>query len=65
MSHAKIQGQIMGRIVAVQKGSSEREKLLTYNRHRRIVTVSLSPSAAAAMSRSAVWRAKANALAVR
>ncbi len=65
MSHAKMQGQIIGRIAVAQKGSSEREKLPTYNCHRRIVTISLSPSAAAAMSRSAVWRAKANALTVR
>ncbi len=47
------------------KGSGELEKLNTYLRDRHIITISLSPFAAAAMARSATWRAKANAMPVR
>jgi hypothetical protein len=57
MNHAKAKGQVMSIIVTARKGSNEREKPPTYNRHRRVVTVSLSPLAAAAMLRSATWRA--------
>jgi hypothetical protein len=49
----------MNTIVDARNYSNEREKLLTYNRYRRVVTVSLSPAAAAAMLRSAAWRATA------
>jgi hypothetical protein len=59
MNHAKAKGQVMSTTVAARSGSSEREKPPTYNRLRRVVTVSLSPLAAAAMSRSAAWRANA------
>ncbi len=59
MNHAKVKGQVMGRIVAARNGSNGREKPPTYNRRRRIVTISLSPLAAAAISRSATWRVNA------
>ncbi len=60
MNHAKAKGQVMSIIVTARNGSNEREKPPTYNRYRRVVTISLSPLAAAAMSRSAAWRAEAN-----
>jgi hypothetical protein len=59
MNHAKVRGQVMDGTVAARDGSNGREKPLTYNRQRRIVTISLSPLAAAAISRSAAWRASA------
>ncbi len=50
----------MSTTVAARNGSNEREKPATYSCHRRVVTISLSPLAAAAMLRSAAWRAEAN-----
>jgi hypothetical protein len=45
--------------MADARNYSNERKPLTYNRYRRVITISFSPATAAAILRSAAWRANA------